>query len=180
MTMSAPPRSPKWLHLGNKLSVPVFRAAEATLGSTPKSNLDTKMTPLLALYQINACLNTVVWANANGYHAVAMCLLRQCIEALTVFELGLQPAQYADAVLQQWRDGKITHGELRAKLEKDVWPKYGSGLWDEPWAEFFGNLARSVQPYAHYSPSLMEWQKTIVHHKIDQDRVKALKHPLIL
>jgi hypothetical protein len=32
------------------------------------------------------------------------------------------------------------------------------GLWDEPWADFFGNLARAVQPYAHYSPQLLGWQ----------------------
>jgi len=28
---------------------------------------------------------------------------------------------------------------------------YGTGLWDEPWSDFYGNLARAVQPYAHYT-----------------------------
>lgn len=62
---------------------------------------------------------------------------------------------------------KISHGELRAKLEKDVWPLYGSGLWDEPWRGFFGNLARAVQPYAHYTPQLMYWQFSDLTHRAE-------------
>ena len=40
--------------------------------------------------------------------------------------------------------------------------RYGKGLWDEPWSEFYGNLARSVQPYAHYTTELQGWQLAIV------------------
>lgn len=31
-------------------------------------------------------------------------------------------------------------------------------MWDEPWSEFYGNLARAVQPYARYTPELQGWQ----------------------
>jgi hypothetical protein len=97
-------------------------------------------------------------ANENGKHSVAICLVRQCVEALTIAELGLQDKSYADPLLKAWEVGKKSHGELRASLEKHVWPKYGYGLWEETWSEFFGNLARAVQPYAHYTNELMGWQ----------------------
>lgn len=81
---------------------------------------------------------------------------------MTIIDVGLQVADSRDVIINNWRSGKMTTGALRKHLEREVWPRYGSGLWDEPWKEYFANLAKAVQPYAHYSPEIMEWQKSIV------------------
>jgi hypothetical protein len=88
--------------------------------------------------------------------------VRQSVEALTIAEIGLQPTEFAEPLLVAWNSGKKSQGELRKALEKDVWPSYGTGLWDESWAEFYGNMARAVQPYAHYTPELQGWQFSAV------------------
>jgi hypothetical protein len=64
----------------------------------------------------------------------------------------------AEPLLEAWKTGGKSQGELRSALERDIWPSYGTGLWDEPWAKFYGNFARAVQPYAHYTQELQGWQ----------------------
>ncbi len=130
----------------------------ATLNPAPKSNLNRAAIPYLSLVHHAQCLRTSMHANEQGWHSAAVCMIRQSIEALTLVDLGLQDSAYADPLLDRWSAGKATHGELRARLERDVWHTYGTGLWLEPWAEFFGNLSRAVQPYAHYTSELMGWQ----------------------
>ena len=97
-------------------------------------------------------------ANAGGQHSVAISLLRGCLEALSLVDLGFQPNPYRIPRLGQWKQKKRTAGETRKDLERDVWPRDKHGLWDEDWSQFFGNLGRSLYPYAHYSPELMGWQ----------------------
>jgi len=80
------------------------------------------------------------------------------VEALTVVDAALQLPDLRSQLLSAWRDGQLSPGKLRAELEKSVWPRYGGGLWKESWAEFFADLARAVQPYAHYTRELQEWQ----------------------
>jgi hypothetical protein len=101
-------------------------------------------------------------ANEKGKHLAAVCLVRQSIEALTIVEISLQKASFAQPLLDGWKAGKKKHGDLRKILEKEIWPTYGSGLWDEPWSDFYGNLARAVQPYAHYTTELEGWLHTVV------------------
>ncbi len=110
-----------------------------------------------AAIHLHHCLDTSQQANKQGKHAVAICLIRHCVESLTIIELGIGEPNYTDPLISAWLEGKKTRGDLRAALEKDVWPRYGAGLWDEPWSQFFGNLARAVQPYAHFSPELVGW-----------------------
>jgi hypothetical protein len=90
-----------------------------------------------------------------------MALLRQCVEALTIVDVGLQPHEFATDVLLSWVEDRLTQGQIRKKLEAERWPQYGCGLWQESWGEYFGNLARAVQPYAHYSRTLMGWQFSV-------------------
>jgi len=112
----------------------------------------------MAVCHFVGCLETSIEANKQGKHSVAVCLVRQCLEALTIIDVGLQKPAYAEPLLLAWSEGKKTAGQLRQNLEHDIWPHYGKGLWTESWAEFFGNLAQSVHPYAHYSPELQGWQ----------------------
>ena len=120
------------------------------------------MIPYCALLHLADCLKTSILANLQGKHSVAVCLIRQSVEALTLVDIGLQDETFSCPLLQAWDDDKESHGDLRRKLEQHVWPRYGSGLRGETWAEFFGNLARSVQPYAHYTQKLMLWQFHVV------------------
>lgn len=124
-------------------------------------NAHVRIAPLLASYHLHQCVLSSVDANEKGRHSVAMALLRQCVEALTIVDVGLQPHEFATDVLLSWVEDRLTQGQIRKKLEAERWPQYGHGLWQEPWAEYFGNLARAVQPYAHYSRTLMGWQFSV-------------------
>jgi len=80
------------------------------------------------------------------------------VEALTIAEIALPVPSFAEPPPASWKEGKKSHGDLRKALEQSVWPSYGTGLWEESWAEMYGNLARAVQPYAHYTTELQGWQ----------------------
>ncbi len=97
-------------------------------------------------------------ANKEGSHAVALALTRQCLEALSVIELGLSRHPGAMNELAQWEDDRRQPGQLRKWLAGNVWAGYGGGLWGEPWVDFMGQLVGAVQPYAHYSGMLAQWQ----------------------
>jgi hypothetical protein len=146
-------KKPRWFAIGEQLIWPLIWMGVAVAG---KVRLPTALMPIpeLALCHHAGCIEAAGHANRRGKHSAAMCLVRQSLEALTVAEIGLQDPVFAGPLLDGWSAGKKSHGELRKALEREIWPSYGTGLWDEPWAEFYGNLARAVQPYAHYSPEL--------------------------
>lgn len=136
----------------------LFRATEAVLRSKAWKDAHARTIPYCALLHFRACLLASIQENRQGEHSVAACLLRQCVESLTLIEIGLLEESIGAPLVRDWHDGNKSHGELRRVLESQIWPRYGTGLWTEPWAEFFGNLAKAVQPYAHYSQQLMMWQ----------------------
>lgn len=153
---------PTWKRIVDELSGPIFTAADAVLKGKESSNLDASLIPHLALYHLFACINTSIEANAKAQPSCSMSLIRQYVESLTIVDLGLQKSAYRDPVLDQWHAGRRTTGEIRKHLAQTVWPRYGTGLWDESWEDYFFNLAKAVHPYAHYSPELMGWQMTIL------------------
>jgi len=153
--------NPEWLMLGEELMEPVILMTLETLRSKALPD-GIRPLPELALYHHIACTSAGYQANLDGRHSVAMCLVRQSVEALTIVEIGVHPEAFAAPLLDAWQDGQLTQGELRQRLERGVWPAYGIGLWSESWAEFAGNLARAVQPYAHYTPQLLGWQYQMV------------------
>jgi hypothetical protein len=97
-------------------------------------------------------------ANRDGMHANALAITRQCLEAISILELGLVPSAEAVTLLERWQDEKVSAGEIRKWLEEHVWTSYGQGLWSEAWADFMGKLCKAIQPYPHYSPKLAQWQ----------------------
>lgn len=149
---------PKWLVLGDEVIATAVGEAFAATDQLDLPNLQVKPIPFMSVCHLNACLSLSIDSNKKGWHSAAICLLRQCVEALTIIEIGLQDANYSEPQLVAWAEGRESHGELRKSLEKSVWPSYGTGLWYESWSEYFGNLARAVQPYAHYSHELQGWQ----------------------
>ncbi len=167
---------PEWLTLGDELtwSLIGMGVASARIHRPPMVNLSDVAE--LALCHHAGCLEASNHINRRGKHSAAICLVRQSVEALTIAEIGLQPPEFAEPLLAAWKDGKKSHGDLRKALEKDIWPTYGSGLWDESWSEFYGNLARAVQPYAHYTSNLQGWQLVTVAN--DGDRSFVTMHGL--
>jgi len=148
---------PAWLNISEAVLTPLLLATEERLLKRPASSTHLQMLPSVAVHHLGACAQTGMWANANGNHSVAISLMRHSVEALTVIDIALQDPAYADPLLKDWEDDKKSLGQLRAVLERDIWSRYGVGLWDEPWAEYFGKLARAVQPYAHFTKDLMGW-----------------------
>jgi len=150
----------EWFSIGDELLWPLIGMGVATTRAHHLPTLDLQVLPELALCHHAGCIEASSHINRRGKHSAAICLVRQSVEALTITEIGLQGAEFAEPLLAGWKEGKKSHGELRKALEKDVWPTYGTGLWDESWSEFYSNLARAVQPYAHYTPELQGWQFT--------------------
>lgn len=148
---------PEWLRLGESIMGPLLADTSQSLQAFSGGDYHVTQLPTLALYHLAHSLQTSIETNRDGRHAVALSLLRHAVEALTIVELGLVGTNTSYRLLEDWDSGKKSQGELRRALEENVWPKYGNGLWDEPWADFFARLAKAVQPYAHCSPELLQW-----------------------
>lgn len=114
--------------------------------------------PMLAHWFMLDSLLLANRANREGMHANALSLTRQCLEALTVIELGICRHAEAEAMLLKWDSDALTAGKLRAWLAENVWPLYGSGLWTESWSTFMKEFSAALQPYAHYGSKLAQWQ----------------------
>ena len=148
------------------------RIAEAV--SAVDLPLQVKFLPMQAHWFALNALTLANQANRDGMHANALALTRQCVEAISVVEIGL--CRHADAAetLLQWNDDRLSAGELRKWLSVNVWPNYGSGLWVEPWTDFMAQFAKAVQPYAHYSSKLAMWQWRLHGQAKPDDESKAI------
>lgn len=93
-------------------------------------------------------------------------------------ELGICRHPDAEATLLKWEADQLTSGKLTAWLEANVWPQNGSGLWTEPWFTFMREFAGAVQPYAHYSRNLAQWQLRL-HRIYDPKDADADIHAII-
>lgn len=148
----------------DELGWPLVARALSAIGSHRYSDEQGKAASYLATCHHAGCLQASMFANDNGKHSVAVALVRQSIESLSVVEIGLQDPDWAGPILEKWNTGRISQGELRQLLEKHVWPLCGNGLWNESWSEFRANMAKTIQPYAHYTTELQGWQYQVVEH----------------
>ncbi len=149
----APTPQPKWFTLGGSLLWPLAGMAASACRANKLSTPDLSTLGELAVFHHAACLEASISINRRGKHSVAIAHVRQSVEALSIAEVALQEPQFAEPLLASWKDGKKS-GEVRRALEQSVWPRYGNGLWSEPWSDFYANLARAVQAYAHYTSEL--------------------------
>jgi len=157
-----PKNPPEWFELAEAATPETMsRVAEACQANG--MGLQVKLAPSLAHWFMADSLLLANRANREGMHANALALTRQCIEALGVIELGICGHADAEQVLLQWDRDKISPGKLRAWLETNVWPKYGNGLWQEPWGVFMREFSAAIQPYAHYTQHLAQWQLRLHH-----------------
>ena len=150
-------KTPEWFLLSEEATSQVMsRVAKAVSGS--QMSMQVRMSPTLAHWFMLDSLLLANKANRDGMHASALSLTRQCLEALGIIELGICGHKDSEATLLKWDRDEITPGKLRAWLEQNVWPHYGSGLWNEPWSTFMREFAAALQPYAHYGSKLAQWQ----------------------
>ncbi|MCE4543253.1 hypothetical protein [Caballeronia sp. PC1] len=130
----------------------------AAASASNSMSLQVKYSPTLAYWFICDTLSLANQANREGMHANALSLTRQCIEAVSVIEVGICNHPDAEAMLLKWDADRATAGEMRKWLQANVWVNYGTGLWNEPWDVFMRELAAAIQPYAHYGRNLAQWQ----------------------
>jgi hypothetical protein len=162
-----PIHEPEWLRLQGNIAPSVFTLLGRHLRENQSPDLTASLIPDLAAQHLLACLNASIAANRSFEPSVAMCLLRQCVESLTIVDVGMQSPGTRDPLLQRWNEGRVTAGGLRKELATIAWPRYGSGVWGESWEVFFSELAKAVHPYAHYSSQLMGWQLTLIPNEAD-------------
>ncbi|MDP4006821.1 hypothetical protein [Methylobacterium sp. NEAU K] len=170
-------QTPEWFTLTEEAAPQIterIAAAMAAIHMVPQ----VKSAPMLAHWFILDTLLLANQANRDGMHANALALTRQCIEAISIIELGLCGHPDAEAILLRWDADELTAGKLRAWLQANVWPSYGSGLWSEPWYTFMREFAGAVQPYAHYGRGLAQWQLRL-HRFYGANTPDAASHAII-
>src|SRR4051794_31658443 len=115
---------PRWVNLMQQLLEPIHRASQSALTQAQIGDDDLRAACCCAGEHIYDCLRHSNEAKNQNRYAVAMCLLRQCCEAMNVMELGLTDRPSAIDKLDSWRQGQLSSGRLRKYLEADVWPEY--------------------------------------------------------
>jgi hypothetical protein len=168
---------PEWFTISEQINGEVMKRIAKTVSATRMSPQVNSL-PMLAHWFVLDTLLIAHKANKDGMHANALALTRQCIEAISVIELGVCGHKDAEATLLKWEDDSLTPGKLRAWLSANVWPQYGAGLWQEPWSIFMREFAGAVQPYAHYGRNLAQWQLRL-HQAYDGDGDDAPIHAII-
>lgn len=150
-------RIPEWFAASEVIAGEVMQRIAESVRAVQMAQ-QVRSAPMLAHWFLLDTLLLANNANRDGMHANALVLTRQCVESINVIELGVCGHPEAEATLVAWDADRLTPGKLRAWLESNVWPHYGSGLWTEPWSAFMREFSGAVQPYAHYGPNLAQWQ----------------------
>ena len=135
-----------------------------------------RFVPLLAATHLATARATALEANRAGRHAIALALARQAIESLTIIEAAMIDPPWANDLLIAWQAGKATQGALRKRLAELSWPRFPDTPWGVTWLEHMTSLARALQPYAHYSPDLLQWNLAFVTQPSDGNAVAAVGH----
>ncbi len=169
--------TPEWFTISEQATAQVMKRIAAAVSANDMCP-QVKSAPMLAHWFVLDTLLLANQANRDGMHSNALALTRQCVEAISVIELGICGHPDAEATLLKWDADNLNPGKLRAWLQANIWPKYGAGLWTEPWFTFMREFAGAVQPYAHYGRSLAQWQLRL-HRMYDTNDPNADKHALI-
>lgn len=144
---------PEWFTRAEEAFDPVQQRVAAAIKS---NDLPTKLAlaPQEAFYFFAHAMEIAHDANALSQ-------TRHCIEALAIIELGMCRTNGREAILEDWLKGEVSPGNVRQWLAREAWPSYGAGLWSESWEDFMAKLAGAVQPYAHYTSQLAQWQSRL-------------------
>jgi hypothetical protein len=169
--------TPDWFAISEEATSQIMARISAAV-TVNEMVPQVKSASMLAHWFVLDTLLLANQANRDGMHANALALTRQCVEAISVIELGICGHPDAEAALLKWDADDLTPGKLRAWLQANLWSNYGSGLWNEPWSTFMREFADAVQPYAHYSRGLAQWQLRL-HRFYDASEPGADMHAII-
>lgn len=170
-------QSPEWFEISEEATTSIMKRIAAGV-SDIQMIPQVRSAPMLAHWFVLDTLLLANQANREGMHANALALTRQCVEAISIIELGVCSHPESEAILLRWDSDDLTPGKLRAWLQANVWTSYGNGLWHEPWSTFMREFATAIQPYAHYSRSLAQWQLRL-HRFPDAREPNADTHAII-
>lgn len=162
---------PDWFIVSESITPEIWKRVGAAVGDCGLP-VQYNYLPLQAYWFFVSSLTIAHDANRGGLHANALANTRLCIECLSIIEIGLCRAEERTEQLSKWKKGDASPGYLRKWLSQNVWSSYGKGLWDETWSEFSEKLARAVQPYAHFTELLAQWQSKL--HSFDSATNTAL------
>ena len=137
--------TPEWFTITEEATPQVMQRVAASVSDLPLS-LQIRSAPMLAHWFLLDTLLLSNQANRDGMHANALALTRQCIEAVSIVELGVCGHPDVEPILIKWENDKLSPGKLRAWLESNVWAQYGSGLWTEPWFALYVSLRGRFSP----------------------------------
>jgi hypothetical protein len=104
--MTGTEKQPEWFKIGDALLWPLIGIGVATARAHRLPTLDLQPLAELALCHHAGCMEASNHINRRGKHSAAICLVRQSVEALTIAEIGLQTAEFAEPLLAAWKDGK--------------------------------------------------------------------------
>lgn len=153
-----PRPSDRWQHLPPAYGSLTYRALDLFQAHRRLGLPETeRFLPTLAAAHFTASRDTALRANAEGHHSAALGLARQCLEASTIIEVGFLPAESASKLLAAWQESRIQQGDLRRALERDLWSKLPDAPWGISWTRHMTSLAKTLQPYSHCSPELVQW-----------------------
>jgi len=147
--------TPEWFTTSEAATAEVMQRIAESVRDLPMVN-QVRSAPMLAHWFLLDTLLLANQANQKGMHANALALTRQCVESMGVIELGICGHAEAEAILMAWDADRLTSGKLRAWLETNVWPSYGSGLWTEPWSTFMREFASAVRNRSKF-PGKRRW-----------------------
>ena len=85
---------PRWLQICQANLIPLLEHTSASFNQSNDLNANVRITSILASYHLHQCILSSIDANEKGRHSVAIALLRQCIEALTIVDVGLQSHEF--------------------------------------------------------------------------------------
>src|SRR5947209_8337707 len=80
---------PRWFKLGEPLIWPTLGLAYQKLSGRRTGNMHLDMMAECAAIHLSHCMEASIETNRKGRHAVAISLVRQCVESMTIVELGL-------------------------------------------------------------------------------------------
>ena len=105
-----------WVRLMQGLLGPIQKQSQAAITRLNLGDHDLSAACACANAHLFGCLKLGNDAKDSHSYAIALCLLRQCVESLNVLELGLVGRPSAIQVLAAWRGGTRSCGEIRKFL----------------------------------------------------------------
>jgi hypothetical protein len=105
--------APEWFTISEEASPQVMRRIADAVSSNAMV-LQVRSSAMLAHWFMLDTILLANRANREGMHANALALMRQCVEAMSVIELGVCGHPGAEVVLLKWDSDQLSSGKLRA------------------------------------------------------------------